>query len=244
MAAPPRREPAGTSLDDASGPPFQGARAAVFDAYGTLFDVASAAERAKGTLGERWKPLAELWRAKQLQYTWLRALMGKHADFWHVTADALDFAMESLGIADQDLRARLMGLYERLGAYPEARPALEALRAKGLKIAILSNGTPRMLAAAAEAAGISPLLDGILSVETVGVYKPSPSVYRLALDRLRLWPAEIVFVSANGWDAHAAKAFGLRVAWCNRTGQPPERIPERPDAEIRSLAELPALVGG
>ena len=243
MAAPPRRDPSASALDPSSGPPLQGARAAVFDAYGTLFDVASAAERAKGTLGERWKPLAELWRAKQLQYTWLRALMGRHADFWHVTGDALDFAMESLGIVDAELRGRLMGLYERLGAYPDARPALEALRAKGLKIAILSNGTPRMLAAAAEAAHLSPLLDAILSVEMVGIYKPSPSVYRLAVDRLHLWPGEIVFVSANGWDACAAKAFGLRVAWCNRSGQPPERIPERPDATIASLAELPALMG-
>jgi 2-haloacid dehalogenase len=169
--------------------------------------------------------------------------MGKHADFWHVTGDALDFAMESLGVADPDLRQRLMGLYERLGAYPDARPALEALRRAGLRIAILSNGTPRMLAAAAEAAGIAPLLDAVLSVETVGIYKPSPSVYRRALDQLRLWPAEILFVSSNGWDAYAAKAFGLRVAWCDRAGQIAERIPDKPDATVRSLAELPKLVG-
>jgi 2-haloacid dehalogenase len=220
-----------------------GARAAVFDAYGTLFDVASAAERARESLGPKWQPLADLWRAKQLQYTWLRALMGRHADFWHVTGDALDFAMESLGIADAGLRERLMSLYERLGAYPEARPVLEKLRAAGLKLAILSNGAPRMLAAAAESAGLAPLLDAVISIEEVGVYKPSPAVYRLATDRLGLWPYEIAFVSANGWDACGAKAAGLRVAWCNRAGQPRERIPEAPDAEIRSLAELPALVG-
>jgi 2-haloacid dehalogenase len=219
-----------------------GARAAVFDAYGTLFDVASAAERAREWLGPKWQPLADLWRAKQLQYTWLRSLMGRHADFWHVTGDALDFAMESLGIADPDLRAHLMSLYERLGAYPEARPVLEKLRAAGLKLAILSNGAPRMLAAAAESAGLTPLLDAVISIEEVGVYKPSPAVYRLASDRLGLWPYEIAFVSANGWDACGAKAAGLRVAWCNRAGQPRERIPEAPDAEIRSLAELPALV--
>jgi 2-haloacid dehalogenase len=222
---------------------LEGVRAVVFDAYGTLFDVASASERAKETLGERWQPLAELWRAKQLQYTWLRSLMGRHADFWRVTGDALDFSLEALGIADPGLRPRLMSLYERLGAYPEARPALERLRARGLRLAILSNGAPRMLAAAAESAGLAALLDAILSVEEVGVYKPSPSVYRLALDRLKLWPAEIAFVSANGWDACGARAAGLRVAWCNRTGQPRERIPEPPDAEIRSLAELPELVG-
>ncbi len=226
----------------ARGAPVQGVRAAVFDAYGTLFDVASASERAREALGERWQPLAELWRAKQLQYTWLRSLMGRHADFWRVTGDALDFALESLHIDDPALRARLMSLYERLDAYPDARPVLEALRAAGLRLAILSNGAPRMLAAAAEAAGVAPLLDAVLSVEAVGVYKPSPSVYRLALDHLRLWPNEVLFVSANGWDACGAKALGLRVAWCNRTGQPAERIPEPPDAVVRSLAELPALV--
>jgi 2-haloacid dehalogenase len=231
-------------LDRPNSPGLAGTRAAVFDAYGTLFDVASAAERAREALGPKWQPLADLWRAKQLQYTWLRSLMGRHADFWRVTGDALDFAMESLGIADDELRARLMSLYERLAAYPEARTALEQLRAAGLKLAILSNGAPRMLAAAAESAGLAPLLDAVISVEDVGVFKPSPAVYRLAPDRLGLWPSEIAFVSANGWDACGAKAAGLRVAWCNRAGQPRERIPEAPDAEIRSLAELPALVGG
>jgi len=233
-----------TPLDRSDAPGLKGARAAVFDAYGTLFDVASAAERSKEELGPRWLPLAELWRAKQLQYTWLRSLMGRHADFWRVTGDALDFAMESLGIEDRDLRVRLMSLYERLGAYPEARPTLERLRKKGLKLAILSNGAPRMLAAAAESAGLAPLLDAVISIEEVGIYKPSSAVYRLAPDRLGLWPAEIAFVSANGWDACGAKAAGLRVAWCNRAGQPRERIPEPPDVEIRSLAELPDLVAG
>jgi 2-haloacid dehalogenase len=135
-----------------------------------------------------------------------------------------------------------MALYERLGAYPEARPALEALRGAGLRTAILSNGSPRMLAEASAAAGITSLLDAVLSVESVGIYKPSPAVYRLALDELRMWPNEVLFVSANGWDACGAKAFGLRVAWCNRSGQPPERLPEQPDFVVRSLAELPALV--
>ncbi len=229
---------------DRPGPPgLRGVRAAVFDAYGTLFDVSSAAERAQDELGARWQPLAELWRAKQLQYTWLRSLMGRHADFWHVTGEALDFAMESMRIPHAGLRERLMSLYERLGAYPEARPALEQLRAAGLKVAILSNGSPRMLAAAAESAGLAPLLDAVISVEDVAVYKPSPAVYRLAPDRLGCWPSEIAFVSANGWDACGAKTAGLQVAWCNRTGQPRERIPEPPDVEIRSLAELPPLVG-
>jgi 2-haloacid dehalogenase len=136
-----------------------------------------------------------------------------------------------------------MSLYERLDAYPDARPALERLRAAGLRLAILSNGAPRMLAAAAESAGLAPLLEAVLSVEEVGTFKPAPAVYRLAPDRLGLPPEEILFVSANGWDACGAKAAGLRVAWCNRAGQPAERVPERPDVEIRSLAEIPALVG-
>jgi 2-haloacid dehalogenase len=226
------------------GAPLAGVRAVVFDAYGTLYDVASAAERARAALGDRWQPLAELWRAKQLQYTWLRSLMGRHADFWRVTGDALDFALEALGIADDGLRDRLMALYERIGAYPEARPALEALRAAGLRLAVLSNGSPRMLAAAGEASGLAPLLEEVLSVEAAGIYKPSPQVYRLALDALRLWPNELLFVSANGWDAAGARAAGLRVAWCNRAGQPVERLGEPPDAIIRSLAELPGLISG
>jgi 2-haloacid dehalogenase len=233
-----------TPLDRPESPGLRGARAAVFDAYGTLFDVASAAERAKDALGPRWQPFADLWRAKQLQYTWLRSLMGRHADFWRVTADALDFALESFRVEDRVLRERLMSLYERLGAYPDARPALERLRAKGVKLAILSNGAPRMLAAAAESAGIASLLDAVISVEDVGMYKPSPAVYRLAPDRLGLWPSEIAFVSSNGWDACGAKVSGMRVAWCNRAGQPRERIPEAPDAEIRTLAELPELING
>jgi 2-haloacid dehalogenase len=216
-------------------------RAAVFDAYGTLFDWASAAARARDALGDRWQAFAELWRAKQLQYTWLRSLQGRHADFWQVTGDALDFALEATGAAGAPLRERLMALYERVDAYPDARPALEALRRAGLRTAILSNGAPRMLAEAASHSGLAPLLDAVLSVEEVGVYKPHPSVYRLACDRLGLAPGEILFVSANGWDASSARAFGLRVAWCNRTGQPRERIPEAPDAVVRSLAEVPAL---
>jgi len=215
----------------------------VFDAYGTLFDVASPAERAAESLGERRRELAARWRAKQLEYTWLRSLSGHHADFWQVTGDALDFALESLGVADASLRDRLMGLYEQLDAFPDAREALSRLRAGGLGLAVLSNGAPRMLEVACGSAGLAGFLDAVLSVESVGIYKPHPSVYQLAVDRLGLAGAELAFVSANGWDAYSAKAFGLRVAWCNRTGQPRERIPEVPDWEVRSLSELPALLG-
>jgi 2-haloacid dehalogenase len=223
---------------------MRGVRAAVFDAYGTLFDVASAARAEEGALGDKAGPLAHLWRAKQLEYTWLRSLMGRHADFRAVTADALDYALEALAIGDAALRERLLALYERLGAYPEARLALERLRAHGLRLAILSNGEPGMLATAASSAGLSDLLEAVLSVEDVGVYKPHPRVYTLAVDRLGLAAHDILFVSANGWDAAGAKAFGLTVAWCNRAGQPRERLGLEPDAVIRSLDELPALVIG
>lgn len=222
--------------------PISGVRAAVFDAYGTLFDVASAAAAARDALGERWQPLAELWRAKQLQYTWLRSLSGHHLDFWQVTGDALDFALEALGLDGAPLRARLMASYEVLGAYPDARGALLRLRDAGLRLAILSNGAPAMLASAARSAGLEDLLEAILSVEEVGVYKPHPSVYRLAVDRLGVRAGEVLFVSSNGWDAAGAAAFGFQVAWCNRTGQPRERLPGPPAAVIRSLSELPALL--
>jgi len=218
-------------------------RAVVFDAYGTLFDWASAAARARDVLGDRWQALADLWRAKQLQYTWLRSLMGQHADFWQVTGEALDFAMESLGIEGPGIRDRLLALYERVEAYPDAGETLSRLRASGRKTAILSNGAPRMLAEAVSHAGLAPLLDEVLSVEEVRIYKPHRSVYQLAPTRLGLWPAEILFVSGNGWDACGARAFGLRVAFCNRAGQPAERIPEPPDAVVRALSEVPALLG-
>ena len=221
---------------------LHGIQACVFDAYGTLFDVNSAARIAQDALGDKWQPLAELWRTKQLQYTWLRGLAGHHADFWQVTGDALDFALSTLQIANPALRARLMNLYMTLSAYPEVPETLKRLKAGGIKLAILSNGTPTMLAAASNNAGIASLLDAILSVEEVKVYKPHPSVYGLACARLNLDAGRICFLSSNGWDAYCAKACGLRVLWCNRFAQAPERIPVTPDAEIPTLAELPDIV--
>ena len=221
-----------------------GVEACVFDAYGTLFDVNSAARTAQNSLGERWQPLAELWRAKQLQYTWLRGLTGHHRDFWQVTGDALDFAMSTMHVEDSALRSRLMNLYLVLSAYPEVPDVLTRLKTAGMKVAILSNGTPAMLAAAAANAGIANLLDAVLSVEEVKVYKPHPSVYRLACERLKVSTGQVCFVSSNGWDAYSAKAFGFRALWCNRSGQCPEGIPETPDEEIATLAAVPDLVLG
>jgi 2-haloacid dehalogenase len=185
-------------------PKLRAIEACVFDAYGTLFDVNSAARIAQDSIGEKWQPLAELWRAKQLQYTWLRGLSGNHADFWQVTGDALDFAFATLRIEDTALRARLMDLYLALRAYPEVPDTLKRLKKAGMKLAILSNGSPAMLTAAAANAGFTDLLDAILSVEEVKIYKPHPSVYQLACARFNIPADRICFLSSNGWDAYSA----------------------------------------
>jgi 2-haloacid dehalogenase len=223
--------------------PLPGIKACVFDAYGTLFDFASAARGCRDVLGDDIDRLSALWRDKQLQYTWLRAAQGLHADFWQVTGDALDFALATLGLDRPELRERLMALYLTLDPFPEVPEVLHTLKTAGLTVAILSNGSPRMLDAAVKAAKLEALIDAVLSVEEVGVYKPHPKVYQLAVDRLGLPASAIAFQSSNAWDAHAASAFGMRVVWCNRYGQRRERLPGSPDREVRSLAELPALVG-
>jgi 2-haloacid dehalogenase len=217
--------------------------ACVFDAYGTLFDYASAAARCRDVLGDKIDRVSALWREKQLQYTWLRSLEGRHADFWQVTEDALEYTLETLGLASDTLRGRLMELYLTLDAFPEVPGVLRRVKRGGMKTAILSNGTPAMLRAAVEGAGIGADLDAVLSVEDVGVFKTHPKVYQLAVDRLGVPSRAIVFVSSNGWDAYAASAFGMRAVWCNRYGQRAERLPGKPDREIVTLAALPALVG-
>jgi 2-haloacid dehalogenase len=224
-------------------PPLSGVKACVFDAYGTLFDFASAARGCRDVLGESIDKLTALWRDKQLQYTWLRAAQGKHADFWQVTGDALDFTLETMGIANAQLRERLMQLYLALETFPEVTDVLTTLKKTGLKLAILSNGSPKMLDAVVKGAKLEKLFDAVLSVEDAGVYKPHPKVYQLAVDRLGIPASAISFQSSNAWDAYAASAFGMQVIWCNRYGQRRERLPGNPDREIRSLSELPALVG-
>ncbi len=223
--------------------PLRGVKACVFDAYGTLFDFAAAAGACRDVLGDNADKLTALWRDKQLQYTWLRAAQGRHADFWQVTGDALDFALETLAIEKAALRERLMELYLTLDAFPEVPDVLGRLKAAGLQTAILSNGSPKMLEAVVKGAKLEGLLDAVLSVEAVGVYKPHPKVYQLALDRLGVPVRAIAFQSSNAWDAYAASAFGMQVVWCNRYGQRAERLPGAPDREITSLAQLPALVG-
>ena len=222
--------------------PLSGVSVCVFDAYGTLFDLSAITATCKDALGERAGALSDLWRRKQLEYTWLRSLMGRHADFWHVTGDSLDYAMASLRIDDAALRARLMEAYLSPAPYPEAKDTLRVLKDAGHKLAILSNGTPSMLTSATKFAGLAGLFDAVLSVESVGVFKPHPSVYRLATEGFDCAPADVAFMTSNAWDAAGAGAFGFRVVWVNRLGLPPEALPAAPPVEIKTLAELPGLL--
>jgi 2-haloacid dehalogenase len=222
---------------------ISGIRACIFDAYGTLFDVHSAAARCRDDLGDKADRMSDIWRQKQLQYTWLRSLMRTHVDFWQITGDALDYAMAAVALDDPAMRQRLMDLYLELDAYAEVPAMLAALKAGGLQTGVLSNGAPTMLRAAIDSAGLTDLLDHGLSVEDVGIYKPDPRVYQLAADNVGVEPGAICFMSSNAWDAYAASHFGFRVVWVNRFGQPPERIPGAPDRELDNLAPLPGLLG-
>jgi 2-haloacid dehalogenase len=217
--------------------------ACVFDVYGTLLDFNAAVAVHRERIGPKADALSALWRQKQLEYTWLRALMDRHTDFWEVTGDALDHALAAMEIDDTALRDELLALYRRLAPYPEVIDTLSAIRATGMPTAVLSNGEPSMLTDGLEAAGIAPLVDNVWSVETVGVFKPHPSVYRLATDGLSLPAGRIAFMSANGWDIAGAAAFGLNAIWINRAGATPERLPAGPAAVLPSLAGLPELIG-
>jgi 2-haloacid dehalogenase len=221
-----------------------GIKACVFDAYGTLFDFASAPARCAELPPDKIGAVTALWRDKQLQYTWLRTIQGRYADFWQVTGEALDFTLDTLGLGRPSLRDALMQLYLTLDVFPEVPSTLERLKRGGMRTAILSNGSPRMLEAIVHNAGLGELIDLVLSVEEVGAFKTHPKVYQLAVDRLGVAAPAISFQSSNAWDAYAASAFGMRVIWCNRYGQRPERLPGAPDREIKSLTELPELVCG
>ncbi len=219
----------------------------VFDAYGTLFDVSAAARQAAGepggeALAAHWTKIAADWRTKQLQYTWLRAVMDAHVDFWTVTQNGLDWALEASGVAgDAALRARLLALYWELSAYPEVPGMLAKLKSGGLATAILSNGSPKMLEGAAKSAGIGEYLDDILSVESVRVFKPDARVYGLVGARFGATPDQVLFVSSNGWDAAAAAAFGFQTVWVNRASEPIDRLTAKPAHVLDDLSGIPAL---
>ncbi|MDQ2094589.1 haloacid dehalogenase type II [Rhodalgimonas zhirmunskyi] len=218
-------------------------KSAVFDAYGTLFDVTAAAREAAGepgqeALADTWQGLAATWRAKQLEYSWLRAIRGDHTDFWTVTQDALDYALEAHGLGDPALRERLAQLYWQLSAYPEVPAMLERLKARGLNTAILSNGSPGMLEGAVQSAGLDALLDAVLSVESVGIFKPAAPVYDLVNERFGGTKDEVLFVSSNGWDVSSAARYGFRTLWVNRAGLPVDRMPGTPDTIHSDLTTL------
>lgn len=219
----------------------------VFDAYGTLFDVNSAARRAaerpdQGTLAQVWPRLAADWRSKQLQYTWLRAITGHHKDFWEVTKDGLDWAMEAQSLDDPILRETLLALYWELEAYAEVPQMLATLKDRGLTCAILSNGSPDMLEGAVEFAGIEGLLDDVISVEDAGIFKPSSKVYDLVGAKLGCAKSEVLFVSSNGWDIAGASDYGFTTAWVNRVGEPMDRLFARPQHVLSDLTTIPELI--
>jgi 2-haloacid dehalogenase len=221
---------------------FGSIKACVFDAYGTLFDVHSAIRKYGKSLGGIANKVSNVWRAKQLEYTWLRSLMQQYADFWQVTEEALEYAFDMFSIKNQKLKSDLMQAYLLLECYPEVPEILRVLKGNGFKLAILSNGSPPMLKAAVKNSDLESSIDAIFSVDTIGVYKPDPRVYQIASDGLFVKPDEIIFQSSNAWDAVGAVAFGFRVAWVNRFGQPFERLPNKPDIEIETLADLPKLL--
>ncbi len=218
-------------------------RACVFDAYGTLFDVHSAVGRYRQSLGDKADAVSILWRTKQLEYTWLRSLMGKYTDFAQVTKDGLDYALETHGIDDEGLRDNLILAYLSLDCYDEVPGVLKTLSESGMSLAILSNGSPQMLKSAVKSSGLEDIFTAVISVNDIKVYKPDPRVYQQACDALRVTPEEVCFQSSNAWDAVGAKAFGFRVAWVNRFGQKPERLDFVPDYEMSDLTRLPSLVG-
>ena len=214
---------------------FESVRHVVFDAYGTLFDVHSAASRYQVRLGDHAQAVSKMWRTKQLEYTWLRSLMQCYVDFWIVTQDALDYALDSEGIDDNSLRQDLLRAYHDLACYPEVPDTLSKLKQMGLGTAILSNGSPEMLEAGVRNSKLGKFLDYIISVDIIKIFKPSPKVYQLATDQLGCNTEEILFFSSNAWDVSGAATFGFQTIWVNRFAQATERLPGTPIMEINTL---------
>ncbi len=217
---------------------FKSVRHALFDAYGTLFDVHSAASRYKDRLGQHSKKVSAIWRTKQLEYTWLRSMMHCYVDFWEVTKDALDYSLELHGVDDNILRKDLLRAYFELSCYPEVPDTLKKIKQMGLGTAILSNGTPKMLKAGVTNSNVGKVLDSIISAHTIKVFKPSPKVYQLATEQLDCMPEEILFFSSNAWDVSGAATFGFKTVWVNRFGQAHERLPGIPIMEINTLDSI------
>jgi len=220
-----------------------GTELCVFDAYGTLFDFNSAVARHRAVIGPRADALADLWRAKQIQYTWLRNSMGAYAKFWQVTGEALDHCLAACGIADAPVREKLMSAYLALDPFPEVPAMLETLKRAGMRLAILSNGNPEMLEPMVAACKLADRFEAVLSVDAAGVFKPDARVYRLVEARCGVKPSRVCFLSSNCWDAHGAAHFGFPTVWVNRAGAPNDNLPGALAAEIGDLSYLPALLG-
>lgn len=220
-----------------------GTEICVFDAYGTLFDFNSAVARHRAVIGAKADPLANMWRSKQIQYTWLRNGMGSYAKFWQVTGEALDHCLAAHGIADRGVREKLMGAYLALDPFPEVPAMLDSLKRAGLRLAILSNGNPEMLDPMVAASGLSDRFEAVLSVDAMQVFKPDPRVYRLVEARCGVKPDKVCFLSSNCWDAHGAAHFGFATVWVNRAGAPDDNLPGKTVATIKNLSQLPSLLG-
>jgi 2-haloacid dehalogenase len=217
------------------------ADAYIFDAYGTLFDVHAAIGRHRAQAGPEADRFSEIWRLKQLEYTWTMTLAGRYVDFWTLTERALDYAFARIGSVDRALRPQLLEAYLSLDAFADALSALTALKGRGLRLGILSNGSPRMLEAAVAASGIGGLLDAVLSVDAVRAYKPRPEVYALVTKQLSIAAERVAFVSSNRWDIMGASAFGFSPVWVNRARLPDEYAEHAPVRIVADLAALPAL---
>ncbi|MFK8080405.1 MAG: haloacid dehalogenase type II [Granulosicoccus sp.] len=222
---------------------FENTKACVFDAYGTLFDVHSAVGALHEEIGDEYARLSAAWRQRQLEYTWLCSLMGEHRDFWRLTSDALRVSLREFKLENRGLHDRLMQAYLQLSTFEEVSSVLIQLKRAELQTAILTNGTPVMIESAVDNSSIRQWIDHQLSVESVGIFKPDPRVYQLAVDSIGVPAGQIAFMSSNVWDASGAAHFGFKVAWINRYSQPSEALPGTPSAMLSSLSELPALLG-
>ena len=212
-------------------------KAIIFDAYGTLFDVNSAAEKCKGKIGGKWENFANYWRTTQLEYTWLRSLMNKHKDFWKITEDSLDKSMKKFHI-DQNMRSELLNLYKVLSPYPETKNTLEQLKNKNYKIAILSNGTPSLLNGLIEKNNMKIFFDDIFSIEEVGIFKPSSKVYEIPIKKYKIDKRDIAFLSSNTWDVCGGGNFGYNSIWVNRNKNIFDKLDYKPKHVIGDLEEL------
>ena len=212
-------------------------KAIIFDAYGTLFDVNSAAEKCKDKIGDKWEPFANFWRTTQLEYTWLRSLMKRHKDFWQITEDSLDKSMKAFNI-DPKMKDELLNLYKVLSPFQEVPETLKTLKAKNFKLAILSNGTPSLLNQLVNNNNLDNFFDDLFSIEEVGIYKPDSRVYDLPIKKYNIKKNEVVFLSANTWDISGAGNFGYQTVWVNRNNNIFDNLDYKPNKEIKNLSEL------